>query len=117
MAKIHTLTSMSRLGESIKTFTDIDVPQDEAVALCRAGLAKPVDWTLPTLGTEAEDDVPDQFLISGISNTAAAALHQAGLHSITDVKNYLASGKQLGDIDKRITAAQAKKITELCAAE
>ena len=109
---------MARGSESIKPNVEVDFPKDEAIALCRAGLARPVDWELPPLegSGDEEDEEPDQFLISGVSKAAAAALHSANLHSITDVKNYLAEGKSLGDIEG-ITSPQIKKISELCAAE
>lgn len=49
MAKIVTTTSMNRGGVAIQTNSTIDIPENEAVALCRAGLAKPEGWELPAM--------------------------------------------------------------------
>jgi hypothetical protein len=48
MAKIKSLTSMARGGESIAPNQEVDLPETEAIALCVNGLAEPIGWELPT---------------------------------------------------------------------
>lgn len=48
MAKIKTLTSMNRNGVAVQNSSEIDIPTEEAVALCRNGLAQPIGWKLDT---------------------------------------------------------------------
>ena len=55
MAKIKTLTSMNRNGVAVQNSSEIDIPDHEAVALCRNGLAQPIGWTLEEVAASEGD--------------------------------------------------------------
>ena len=56
MAKVKMTTSANRDGVALPNGSEQDFPQEDAVSLCRAGLALPVGWELPQL-EDGDDDV------------------------------------------------------------
>ncbi len=54
----------------------------------------------------------DPFITDGISKTASIALHGQGLHTVEDVRAYIAAGNDVNAIE-HITDAQAEKIVKL----
>lgn len=62
------------------------------------------------------DATKDPFMLDGLDEATATALHVGGLHTPGDVEAYLAGGKALTDIPK-ITPAKAKKVVELYGAK
>jgi hypothetical protein len=63
VAKVKMLTSANRDGVALPNGSEVEVPEADAVALCRNGLASPVGWTLePIAPPPASDDDEDPSL-------------------------------------------------------
>lgn len=56
MSKVKMLTSANRDGVALANGSEVDLPEADAVALCRNGLATPVGWSLEPLDTPAASD-------------------------------------------------------------
>lgn len=62
---------MNRQGVAIQTNSEIEVPESEAIALCRNSLAAPIGWELPALEGAEEPDLAepdDGSLVDGEGN-------------------------------------------------
>ncbi len=66
MAKVKMLTSANRDGFTLPNGSEQEFPDDEAISLCRNGLAAPIGWQVPAaapadasssaLGDEDDDE-------------------------------------------------------------
>lgn len=100
------------------------LPNSEELEEWPEAVAKPtevIDGADDVSGLE-EDNKPkpegtsdlanDPFLLDGLDDVTSQALHAGGLNTPGDVEAYLNEGKLLTDLPK-VTAARAKKVTEL----
>ena len=75
----------------------------------------PLQSLVPPSGEDEEwkfDARTDPFVTDGVSKQASQALHKAALHSVADVRQYLASGLDVNEIEG-VSDAQAEKIKSL----
>ena len=54
--KIRFLTSANRDGVAIRNGAEVDYSDEEAIALCKGGLAEPVGWSLDAPAPPADPD-------------------------------------------------------------